>query len=240
MIRRNSGDELLRQLERDVELGKPGARGRLRRERLRRGLPDHSFRSAVRLYRRVRGFSRLTEDQGDEIRAYAREAIQELANESAAQGFTFHEDPDFWRSAEIGNAVAVNGDLVDRGDATPPPGFVRTRWSRHVHHDEQEVSVHFVVDRVMDMSGWDDRSRPEVTAVVHDEVGARPPRGELAYWSSDPGSVEVYEREATCRSEDCNAGLGVGVSEQERWGPFYCDRCEEAQAEALDQDEEST
>lgn len=48
------GDELLRRLERAAQAGDPRARGALRRERQRRGIPDHTFRGAKRLMKMAR------------------------------------------------------------------------------------------------------------------------------------------------------------------------------------------
>lgn len=55
------------------------------------------------------------EEEYNDIKSQAEDLLQELANEDAARGYSFHEEPNDMVIAYFGDAVAVNGDIIRDG-----------------------------------------------------------------------------------------------------------------------------
>ncbi len=94
------------------------------------------------------------EDLEDDIAAYLKDAEEELANERAAEGWSTPTDEDEMEAggdlyvvAHFGDAVAVNGDLVE--DYAIPEGYEDTYRGGEIPTDEMELEEEHIVDRAI-------------------------------------------------------------------------------------------
>ncbi len=224
--RRRNSDEALRQLERRMlATGDPADYEAYKREAMRLGQSARDVDLALlRSASNPEAFlaSEIGEDAKNLIETEAEKVLDEMANEDAAQSWSFHDDPDLWERANFGDAVGVNGELAVAGDGTPAPGWrptteggevliapptdwVRSRDGGHVPGgDEVEIQVNFVVEETMRRLGgekfwgagavYSDAVYDAVNKVIVEHVDSRSEwsKVERIYWQSDSGDTVTY------------------------------------------------
>lgn len=172
--RRNSGDEVLRRLERQVLEGDEEAYWKLLREQKRRGVDDDLVN--VRLLEKASdpvAFASGEDDVAVEVRRTienkAESVLNAFANERAAERWSMGEEGEgYWEIAYFGDAVAINGMLVTDGfgepvnrtegaemSFSPPEGFERDNRGGGVPGgSESEHEVEHLAREVMTRLGF--------------------------------------------------------------------------------------
>ena len=131
-------------------------------------------------------------------------ALGEMADEDAARAYSMVGDADLmelpieseddvFMVAEIGDAVAVNGDLVE-DDVDIPPGFVFEKYgSGRVYGEETGHQWDHVVDRVaMNIHPFQGKKVPR--QAIKDVFAHRFDGAKMVYWNSGGGDVSMYVR----------------------------------------------
>jgi hypothetical protein len=146
----------------------------------------------------------IVDDLKDYVEKAAEEVLGEMADERAAETLSYVDDEtssDFddevWIKAEVGDAVAVNGDLIwSKKDRKPPRGYADTERGGWAGSEEEEIPLDSLVDPIASQLTKELKRPiyPEVVEELLREIYLKGSTKQDAYiyWSSSSGSSEVW------------------------------------------------
>ena len=195
-------DELLRQLEREYSIDpSPVLKQRIDVLRHRLGLIDI-----------------------EAILEAVSEVTEEMGSEELASRFSIGEDELFYRIAEFGYALAVNGNLIrdGRGEFLPgkseqseevPSNYALTDRGGDVYSQEAVIPMEYVYGRVV--------NRINLSKAVLELIGREEGLGEYAF-SSPSGDTTVYHRMGRCP----NCQHSIDYYSENYGDVIECENCE--------------